>query len=378
MSHLYSKSYLIRSPDFQGCVRSVIFERLMPILEDAAGKHEGLDVYEIGSAVGAEIMSAYAFGTGKSFDIVRTAKEEERKQYLERGKKKLRKLKGAKEARRALEQQCLVKCKDAYEDFQQNLDIGADAKEHANGRNDGSSTYPVTFSQLVQQIPLKENIRDSNEVLRRIASEVLDNIEAAREGIGIGLTYMTHELSQHMDVQDSLRQELKTLEPHCIFTSSQDLPSLTEMLRNLDGLPLLDAVVTETLRLHPPALGATPRDVPEQGVLVEGYFIPSGTIIHSSPYCLHRQSEVFPDAESWKPERWMRPKNRTSIDNNTPENDSDGKVKATQKDVETHRGDADIKQWLFHFSKGPKMCVGNNFALIGEFHASKAIFSCAP
>ena len=61
----------------------------------------------------------------------------------------------------------------------------------------------------------------------------------------------------------------------------------------------------ETLRAHPSAPGPKYRAVPEGGVVVQGYFIPARVWISTSPYCLHQHAGAFPEADEWKPERWM-------------------------------------------------------------------------
>ncbi|KAF2096004.1 cytochrome P450 [Rhizodiscina lignyota] len=365
VSQIYSKSYLLRSDDFEGCVREVIFERLMPVLDDAVGKEEGLDVYAIGSAVGAEIVSTYAFGTAKGLDIVRKGKEKVRKTYLENGKKKLLNLKGAKYAAEILEEECLQMCEQtAWTLRKQDLQEEVESVEPIK-RPERHGTYPVPFAQLIEQIPRKEGTEDFREVLRRAASEVLDNTEAGRVGIGIALTYAMHELSQHEETQLALRNELVNVQPPFTRSSCQELSSLTALLRRLDGLPLLDAVVTETLRLHPPGPGPQRREVPKGGAVIEGRFIPGGTTIHAAPYYLHRQKDVFSDAEAWNPERWIGSETiNGTLSGGQMSNEDKNQANETDINESEESSKANPRTWLLHFSKGPRMCVGDNFAIL--------------
>jgi len=73
----------------------------------------------------------------------------------------------------------------------------------------------------------------------------------------------------------------------------------------LANLPYLNAVVYESLRLGTPLPGL-PRVVPKSGLVVEGSFIPAGTIVGVSPYVQEISPKNFyPQPEAYKPERWL-------------------------------------------------------------------------
>lgn len=61
----------------------------------------------------------------------------------------------------------------------------------------------------------------------------------------------------------------------------------------LEKLVLLNATLQETLRLYAPAPGSLPREVPEPGATICGYYIPGGVTCSTQAYTLHR------DPESW-------------------------------------------------------------------------------
>jgi cytochrome P450 len=72
-------------------------------------------------------------------------------------------------------------------------------------------------------------------------------------------------------------------------------------------LPYLTAVCAETLRVNPIALICTPRTALEP-LQIAGYHFDTGTILIPCIYLAHRQSEVFPEPEQFKPERFLNQK----------------------------------------------------------------------
>ena len=86
-----------------------------------------------------------------------------------------------------------------------------------------------------------------------IASEMIDHLAAGHETSAITLTYLSWQLSLNIPLQDALRAELLALEPNMLLQSSESPGSIPNP-RDLDSLPLLHAVLMETLtpaRRHP-------------------------------------------------------------------------------------------------------------------------------
>jgi cytochrome P450 len=69
----------------------------------------------------------------------------------------------------------------------------------------------------------------------------------------------------------------------------------------------LVAVVREVLRIHPPAIATMEKQLgPEDDVLPDGRVIPARTIIALSLTAILRDPETWgPDAEVFRPERWL-------------------------------------------------------------------------
>ncbi len=73
------------------------------------------------------------------------------------------------------------------------------------------------------------------------------------------------------------------------------------------NIKYLIAVVREVLRIHPPAIATMEKQLGnEDDVLPDGRVIPARTIIALSLTTILRDPEVFgPDAELFRPERWL-------------------------------------------------------------------------
>lgn len=69
---------------------------------------------------------------------------------------------------------------------------------------------------------------------------------------------------------------------------------------------LQQAVVYEGMRMRPGAVGTFPKVVPPQGEVVQGKFIPGGTVVGMNVPAMLRSTEHFgSDADLFRPERWM-------------------------------------------------------------------------
>jgi len=72
-------------------------------------------------------------------------------------------------------------------------------------------------------------------------------------------------------------------------------------------LPYLTAVCQETLRVNPIALICTPR-MTKEPLQLAGYHVDAGAILIPCIYLAHRRSEVFPESEQFKPDRFLKQK----------------------------------------------------------------------
>ncbi|KAL2152874.1 hypothetical protein VTH82DRAFT_4029 [Thermothelomyces myriococcoides] len=73
---------------------------------------------------------------------------------------------------------------------------------------------------------------------------------------------------------------------------------------NLMTVPLLDAVINETMRLHPPVPSGTQRVTPPEGLWIKDRFIPGNTIVQVPSYTVFRDERAFLYPNEFIPERW--------------------------------------------------------------------------
>ncbi|KAL2829312.1 cytochrome P450 monooxygenase [Aspergillus pseudoustus] len=182
-----------------------------------------------------------------------------------------------------------------------------------------------------------------------IASELGDQIPAGFDTSAVTLTYIVYELSKRPDLQAALRSELRSLTAPLSYASAPHIPPF----KDLDALPLLQAITQETLRRYPALPGSEPRVTPSRGCTLgpnDEYQVPGNVRVSAQVYSVHRNAEVFPEPESWRPERWL---------------DGDGMLVK----------DAEMTRWFWAFSSGQRMCIGHNLAVYEIKNIIAAIYT---
>ncbi|TFK35103.1 cytochrome P450 [Crucibulum laeve] len=168
----------------------------------------------------------------------------------------------------------------------------------------------------------------------------------------VSLTWALIELCRKPEKQQKLRDELAE------FAGTD--PTFDQLAT---GLPYLDGVVHEVLRLHPPVRETTrvaaeddliPFSNPvitASGETITSIVIAKGTVV-TSPILHMNTCESFwgPDAREFEPERWLK------------------EELGPAKDIQGHRH-------LLTFSDGPRICLGKSFAL-AEFKAVLSVLIC--
>ncbi|KAL4246829.1 Cytochrome P450 superfamily protein [Abortiporus biennis] len=116
-------------------------------------------------------------------------------------------------------------------------------------------------------------------------------------------------------------------------------------------IPLIDAVINETLRLWPAVASGSIRLVPHGsgGKMVDKYFIPEGTHVRVHSYTVQRDPRNFsPSPEKWWPDRWL-----------IAEGHQTSSYSSESSKSFTHNTAAFVP-----FSFGPANCVGKPLAIM--------------
>ncbi|EXJ89646.1 hypothetical protein A1O3_02713 [Capronia epimyces CBS 606.96] len=129
---------------------------------------------------------------------------------------------------------------------------------------------------------------DEEDVLIEASGVII----AASDTTAITLTYLVWAVLSRPLLQKALEDEVDRL--------PDDFGDA-----DLEKLPLLRAVIDETLRLYGAAPGGLPRSVPADGALMHGYFFPGGTTVTTQAWSLHRDPELFPNPLEFSPSRWL-------------------------------------------------------------------------
>ncbi|KAG4029003.1 hypothetical protein MFRU_018g01090 [Monilinia fructicola] len=169
------------------------------------------------------------------------------------------------------------------------LEYGSIAVRNAKSHSHAS---PNIFRKIIAES--KTENADGSLADLDIQSEAANFIVAGTDTTAITLTYLIYNVLKDRDLQKRLEDEVETLRE--TFDS-----------RDVEGLELLNAVLEEALRLWGAAPGSLLRMVPKNGVHLDGYFVPEDTTVSTQAYTIHRDPEIFPDPESFQPQRWLSP-----------------------------------------------------------------------
>lgn len=138
------------------------------------------------------------------------------------------------------------------------------------------------------------------------------------------LTFCLYELAKYPEIQDKLYEEVRA-----VLDKGEKLD-----YEHVMRMPYIDAVISETLRHHSPAVALTriaaePYHIPECN-----YTLKKGGMVRIPVYAIHHNPKYYPEPDRYNPERFM-PENRHKI----------------------------VPYTYLPFGGGPRNCIGMRFAL---------------
>lgn len=171
-----------------------------------------------------------------------------------------------------------------------------------------------SFSDLLDML-LRARYEDTGLPIpeEQLIDQVLILIFAGHETVANTLSWLLYILAAEPGAVAKLRQRAGAM-------------SIVDSVKD----DYFNAVINEGMRLYP-AAWMTDR-VALQDDSFGGYSFPKGTIVLSFFYGMHRDKQYWSDESSFQPERWLS-------------------------------GDPKKVKNFFPFGAGPRLCIGNNFAM---------------
>ena len=190
---------------------------------------------------------------------------------------------------------------------------------HSPASIDKEASHSVFEAMLDSSLPASE------KSVERLTQEAQVFLPAGTLTTAHMLIRTTYELLANKPVLRKLMEEL-----HAESSGSSSQFSLNR----LERLPYLNAVVLEGLRLSYGVTHRLQRIAPDRSIQFHEWTIPLGTPVGMTSVLVHNNSDIFPEPQSFIPERWL------------------------PLDTEGQR----LQKYLVAFSKGSRSCVGMNLA----------------
>ncbi len=156
---------------------------------------------------------------------------------------------------------------------------------------------------------------------RQLRDEMMTLFFTGHETTSLALSWTWYLLSQHPEAEARLYEEIQHV-----------LGERTPTIEDIPNLPYVDAVIKESLRLYPPAYGVVRQAL--KSCVLGGFTIPAGATVAIFQWVVHRDARYFERPSEFLPERWL-----------------DGLAKDLPRCA------------YFPFGVGPRVCIGNTFAL---------------
>jgi len=186
-------------------------------------------------------------------------------------------------------------------------------EKRASGRDSGD---------LLSMLLAAQDDDGSRMTDQQLRDEAITLFLAGHETTANTLSWTWWLLAQNPAVEAKLHAELRTV------LAGRD-PSLDD----LPKLVYTNHIITESMRLYPPAWGTARTAIEDHEIA--GYAVPKGSGVSFAQWTVHRDARWYDAPEEFRPERW--------------EGDL---LKRNPKFA------------YFPFGGGPRQCIGNSFALM--------------
>lgn len=189
-------------------------------------------------------------------------------------------------------------------------------------------------SDTTSRYSFLDGLLSATNDLVTIRSELLNILLAGRDTTASLLNNIFFELPRHPEIMARLRQEV-----------AEHVGSDRPTYEQLKEMKYLRAIINESQRLYP-IVPSNSRQALQDTVLPRGggpngespIIVPKGSYVAYLPWSMHRRTDIYgPDAETFDPTRWL---------------------------ANEHPSAPLRPGWGYiPFSGGPRVCIGQNFAL---------------
>ncbi|HET6611643.1 MAG TPA: cytochrome P450 [Kofleriaceae bacterium] len=165
---------------------------------------------------------------------------------------------------------------------------------------------------------------DTGETMtdRQLRDEVMTIFLAGHETTANALTWALYLLARNPAIAAEVRREV-----------ADEIGDATVTAKNVAGLDLVGRVLSEAMRLYPPAW--IMERAPQRDDVIGGFRVTPRDLILMSPWVTHRRPDLWPDPERFDPSRF-----------------SDENSRNRQRYA------------YFPFGGGQRKCIGDGFALL--------------
>jgi cytochrome P450 len=157
---------------------------------------------------------------------------------------------------------------------------------------------------------------------RQVRDEAMTLFLAGHETTALALSWTWYLLGQHPEVEEKLAAEVQAV-------IGQRDPTPDDCPR----LKFTEMIVQESMRLYPPAYVVGREALAD--CAIGGYHVPRGTTLLMSQWVMQRDARYYADPMAFRPERW-----------------GEEAIKSLPKFA------------YFPFGGGPRLCIGNTFAMM--------------
>uniref|UniRef100_A0A669EV07 unspecific monooxygenase n=1 Tax=Oreochromis niloticus TaxID=8128 RepID=A0A669EV07_ORENI len=187
------------------------------------------------------------------------------------------------------------------------------------------SFFPASVTDFFYTAKQKVRLEWTSSSLtdHEILSQAMIFLFAGYETTSSSLTFLSYNLATNPRVMKKLQEEVDATFPNKAPIQYQELMQME----------YLDCVINESLRLFP--IASRLERVAKASVEINGFVIPKGMVVMVPTWPMHRDPEIWPEPEKFKPERFSK-ENKETID----------------------------PYIYMPFGAGPRNCIGMRFALV--------------